>query len=59
MFAHGEFAPLLAWLRENVHRHGKRYSPRELVKRATGSEPTAEALLRHLRSKAGEMYGVS
>ena len=26
MFA-GEFAPLLDWLRENIHRHGKRSPP--------------------------------
>ena len=58
-FARGEFAPLLAWLRDRIHRHGKRYSPRELVRRATGAEPTAEPLLRHLRSKAAELYGVS
>jgi carboxypeptidase Taq len=59
MFARGEFAPLLAWLRDKIHRHGKRYSPRELVTRATGAEPTAQPLLRHLRSKARELYGVS
>jgi carboxypeptidase Taq len=56
-FSRGEFAPLLHWLRENIHRHGKTYRPRELVKRVTGKEPTADALLRHLRKKA-ELYGV-
>ena len=56
-FARGQFAPLLHWLRQNIHRHGKTYPPRELVKRVTGKEPTADALLRHLRKKA-ELYGV-
>ncbi|MBA2670076.1 MAG: carboxypeptidase M32, partial [Gemmatimonadetes bacterium] len=54
----GDFAPLLAWLREKVHRHGKRYSPRDLVRRATGEEPTSEPLMRHLGRKTAEAYGV-
>src|SRR5204862_7162431 len=32
----GDFAPLLTWLRENVHGHGSRLSNRELLTRATG-----------------------
>jgi carboxypeptidase Taq len=57
-FSRGDFAPLLNWLRHNIHRHGKRYRAGELVKRVTGRELSAEPLLRHLRSKA-ELYGVS
>ena len=59
MFARGEFMPLLTWLRKNVHTHGKRHRPRDLVRRVTGREPSAEPLLRHLRSKADELYGVN
>ena len=58
MFARGEFAPLLNWLRQNIHRHGKRYSATDLVKRVTGRELSAEPLLKHLRRKASELYGV-
>ncbi|WP_428936996.1 carboxypeptidase M32 [Fontivita pretiosa] len=58
MFARGEFAPLLNWLREKIHRHGKRYSARQLVKRVTGSDLSADALMRHLARKASEYYGV-
>jgi carboxypeptidase Taq len=58
MFARGEFAPLLNWLRQNIHRHGKRYTARELVKRVTGKDLSAEPLLNHLRRKAAELYGV-
>ena len=56
-FARGEFSPLLAWLRKNIHRHGKRYLPRQLVKNVTGADLSAEPLLRHLRKKA-EVYGI-
>jgi carboxypeptidase Taq len=57
-FARGNFAPLLSWLRSNVHRHGKRYPARELVKKATGFGLTTAPLLAHLREKASEYYGV-
>jgi carboxypeptidase Taq len=58
MFARGEFAPLLKWLREKIHRHGRRYTAGDLVKRVTGKPLSAEPLLNHLRSKARELYGV-
>ena len=59
MFARGEFQPLLGWLRKNVHTHGRRYRPTELVRRVTGRDPSPEPLLRHLRAKATELYGVN
>jgi carboxypeptidase Taq len=57
-FARGEFSTLLAWLRKNIHTQGQKYSAGELVKKITGKELSAEPLLRHLRSKASELYGV-
>ncbi len=57
MFAKGEFAPLLKWLRENIHQHGRRYSARELCQRITKKDLSADALLRHLKSKVDEFYG--
>src|SRR5262249_27368710 len=30
-FERGEFAPLREWLRENVHRHGRAFTPQELL----------------------------
>lgn len=57
-FSRGDFAPLLAWLREQIHRHGKTYRSRELVRKVTGQEPSPDALLRHLRKKAKDVYGV-
>ncbi|MGI8905229.1 MAG: carboxypeptidase M32 [Candidatus Sumerlaeaceae bacterium] len=58
-FGRGDFVPLLKWLRENVHQHGKRYSAGQLVQQATGASLSAAPLLRHLRTKAHEYYGVS
>ena len=59
MFSRGEFRPLLNWLRTNVHTHGKRHLPRDLVRRVTGADPSPEPLLRHLRAKAHELYDVN
>jgi carboxypeptidase Taq len=58
MFARGEFAPLLGWLRKKIHLRGMTYAPRELVKEVTGSDLSPDPLLRHLSKKASEYYGV-
>lgn len=55
----GHFGTLLGWLRENVHRHGARYLPDELLLRATGSGLDAGPYLRYLREKYSELYGLS
>ncbi|MFB6126240.1 MAG: carboxypeptidase M32 [Halolamina sp.] len=52
----GEFADLLGWLREHVHRHGKRYETNELVEAATGEEFTAEYFLDYVETKYGALY---
>lgn len=57
LYARGEFAPQLAWLREHVHRHGARFRPRDLIRRATGAEPDPAFLLRYLEEKYGGLYG--
>lgn len=54
----GEFSALLAWLRENIHRHGRKYEPQQLVQRVTGSKITPEPYLRYLRQKFGAIYGL-
>jgi carboxypeptidase Taq len=50
----GEFAPLREWLREHVHRHGRKFPPRELLTRVTGDDLQVEPFLRYLRSKLAD-----
>ncbi|BBD08677.1 carboxypeptidase M32 [Desulfovibrio ferrophilus] len=57
-FERGNFSPLLSWLRENVHIWGSRMAPRELVRKATGYEPDSGALIRGLKSKYAQLYGI-
>jgi carboxypeptidase Taq len=45
----GEFAPLREWLSEHVHALGRKYSPQETVRRATGSALSAQPYLDYLR----------
>lgn len=54
--AAGDFAPLLAWLREKIHGHGRRWPADELCLRLTGAPLTHAPLMRHLRGKLGEIY---
>jgi carboxypeptidase Taq len=50
-FERGEFAPLREWLREHVHRHGRKFTTRELLERVlrTGIDPGP--YLRYLKQK--------
>lgn len=57
-FHRGEFGALLAWLRENIHVHGRKYEPQELVQRLTGSKINADAYVRYLQHKFGQIYGL-
>jgi carboxypeptidase Taq len=59
MYRRGQFGPLREWLRERVHRQGRRYSASELVERVTGKPLSPDALVEHLRSKFGPLYGLA
>jgi carboxypeptidase Taq len=54
----GDFSHLLHWLREHVHRHGRKFEAQELVQRITGSKIDPAPYMRYLRSKYGEIYGL-
>jgi carboxypeptidase Taq len=52
----GEYAPLRGWLTENIYRHGRTYSPHELLERATGGGLDPQPYLDYLSSKFTELY---
>ena len=58
-FAQGNFGRLLGWLRENIHVQGRRFPTLELVRRVTGEELSPRHLVRYLRQRYGELYGVN
>jgi carboxypeptidase Taq len=49
--ARGEFAPLLSWLRRELHHHGRKFEPQDLVTRITNSPITPEPYLHYLEQK--------
>ncbi len=55
----GEFAPLLGWLREGIHAHGRRFTAGELCERMTGRPLTPEPLMAYLKGKLEPLYGLT
>jgi carboxypeptidase Taq len=47
----GDFAPLLAWLRAEIHGKASSLSTAEIVQQATGSPPGAEVYKEHLKRR--------
>ena len=57
--ASGEFSPLREWLRQNLHRHGRKFTPKETLQKMTGSDTVdVGPYVNYLRTKFGEIYGL-
>ncbi|HVS70122.1 MAG TPA: carboxypeptidase M32 [Phycisphaerae bacterium] len=52
----GRFDALYEWLRVNVHQHGRRYQPAELIQRATGKPLSLEPYMNYLKGKFSRVY---
>ena len=59
-FEQGEFGPLRDWLRERLHRYGRKFTPGETLERVVGtSEIDPELYVRYLREKLAAIYGIT
>jgi carboxypeptidase Taq len=56
--ARGELQPLREWLRENVHRHGAKFTTRELLERVVGSPIAVAPFMTYLKRKLSDVYRV-
>jgi carboxypeptidase Taq len=54
--AAGRFATLHNWLRTHLYQHGRKFTPNEIVERATGSAINVQPYLDYLHRKYGELY---
>jgi carboxypeptidase Taq len=54
--ATGDLLALREWLRQNVHRHGAKYSSHELLERVVGTPVSVEAFAAYLKQKLGDVY---
>jgi carboxypeptidase Taq len=51
----GEFEELREWLRDRLHRHGRKFLPKETLQRVAGGPIDAGPYLRYLTEKHGEL----
>ena len=54
----GDFGALREWLRDNLHRHGSKFTPKETLARVAGGPIDPEPYLRYLKAKLGDVYGM-
>jgi carboxypeptidase Taq len=52
----GNTGSLLKWLRTNIHQHGRKFTPTEIVQRATGAPLSHEAFVNYVTGKFSEIY---
>ena len=55
----GNFVPIKKWLNENIHRHGRLYTPQELVLKITGQALNQQYLLDYLKVKYSTIYSLN
>jgi len=57
--ARGEFGGLREWLRDHLHRHGRKFTPKETLQKVTGTDTVdVGPYVAYLRNKFGEIYGL-
>ena len=55
--ARGEFSPLREWLRQVLHRHGRKFTPKETLQKVTGSDTfDVGPYVGYLTKKYSEIY---
>ena len=54
--AGGQLLGLREWLRENVHRHGAKFSTNELLQRVVGGPIAVGPFVEYLRRKVSQVY---
>lgn len=52
----GKFGTLHGWLKENLYKHGRKFTAPEVVERASGSPLTIQPYIQYLKGKYGELY---
>ena len=54
--ARGEYGTLHGFLKENIYRHGSKYTASEILERVTGNGLDIGPYMRYLKTKYGELY---
>lgn len=56
--ADGDFSPILTWLQDRIYAQGKRFPPKELVRKVTGAPMGAADWLAYADKKYRALYGL-
>ena len=56
--AAGDLTPATGWLRAHLQKDGGLREPRDIIRHATGAEPSEGPLLDYLEAKFGALYGL-
>ncbi|MGK9254267.1 carboxypeptidase M32 [Paenibacillus humicus] len=54
----GRFEGIQEWLKDKIHRHGKLYTPEQLIRQVTGEDLKADYLVDYLEEKYSRIYGL-
>ncbi|MGM0641160.1 MAG: carboxypeptidase M32 [Thermotogota bacterium] len=54
----GNLKTILDWLRENIHKHGKKYEPNELLEKVTGEKLNPNYFMDYLKEKYSKVYKI-
>ena len=54
----GQFSTLHDWLKQNLYRHGRKFTAVEIVQRATGGTMSIDPYIQYLKTKYGELYNL-
>lgn len=52
----GKVDALMAWLRENIHQHGKKFHASEIIERATGNALSPQPFIEYATAKFSDIY---
>jgi carboxypeptidase Taq len=59
-FTRGEFLQLRGWLRDTLHRHGRKFTPKETLLRAIGADRMDPGpYVAYLKKKYGDIYALN
>lgn len=57
--AKGSLDSVREWLKENIHKEGRRYTPTELCQKVTGKPLSEEPFVEYLKKKYGRLYSMT
>ncbi len=54
----GDWSKMLDWLRPRIHQQGSKWTPSELIEKATGMPPSPEPFLQYVEEKYSNLYNL-